>query len=182
MNKVMTRLQRRSGTRPTGRRDTTRPGGSPPRTPGGTPPRTTSGARPPAGPGRTPRARTRPTDTRPPTTTPALVPTDFFAERLLAVLTGRRPVHFMLGHTRGRAYDELAWLAERGPLRTARGPQPVVHDLGYYEVHPGALEVFARITTGTRLSALAFRLERGQDQRWRCTAVDTGGPRRPDTD
>lgn len=180
MNKVMTRTQRRSAARPTGRRDTTRPGGTPPRTPGGTPPRTASGARPPAGPGRTPRPRTRPTDTRPPTAVAA--PADFFAERLLAVLSGRRPVHFMLGHTRGRAYDELAWLAERGPLRTTRGPSPIVHDLGYYEVHPGALEVFARIGTGNRLTALAFRLERGTDQRWRCTAVDTGGPRRPDTD
>ncbi|POX46549.1 hypothetical protein C3489_31620 [Streptomyces sp. Ru71] len=175
MNKVMTRLQRRSGARPTGRRDTTRPGGTPPRTPGTTP-RTASGARPPAGPGRTPRPRTRPTDTRPPT-----LPADFFAERLLAVLSGRRPVHFMLGHTRGRAYDELAWLAERGPLRTTRGPSPIVYDLGYYEVHPGALEVFARIGTGDRLTALAFRLERDRDQRWRCTAVDAGVPR-PDTD
>ncbi len=50
-------------------------------------------------------------------------PTDVFAERLLAVLSGRRPVHSMLRHTVGRAYDELAWLAERGPLR-ARGPSP----------------------------------------------------------
>lgn len=186
MHKVMTRTQRPTASRPPGRRDSRRPAGPPPRTPGGT--RTTTGSRPPSGPGRSPRPRTRPTDTRPATApaprppVPATRPADFFAERLLAVLSGLRPVHFMLGHTRGRAYDELAWLAERSPLRAARGPRPVVHDLGYYEVHPGALEVFARIGTGDRLSALAFRLERGTDHRWRCTAVDAGGPRRPDTD
>ena len=40
----------------------------------------------------------------------------------LAVLSGQRPVHCMLRHTAGRAYDELAWLAERGPLPRPRHP------------------------------------------------------------
>ncbi|WP_435605301.1 hypothetical protein [Streptomyces ardesiacus] len=74
---------------------------------------------------------------------PQLRPTDHFAELLLGVLSGRRPVHSMLRHTVGRAYDDLAHLAERGPLR-----------------------------------AMAFRLEQGRDLRWRCTAVEVGGPRR----
>lgn len=102
-------------------------------------------------------------------------PTDLFADRLLAVLSGRRPVHWMLRHTAGRAYDELTLLAERAPLRT-RGPLPVVRDIGYYVPRPGAIEAFARISAGGRLRALAFRLEQGQDLRWRCTAVETGGP------
>jgi hypothetical protein len=110
------------------------------------------------------------------------LPTDFFADRLLAVLSGQRPVHFMLGHTVGRAYDELAWLAERGPLRTTRGARPVVRDIGYYEPRPGAIEAFARIGAGDRLRAMAFRLELGLDRRWRCTAVELGGPRRPRPD
>ncbi|GAA2304681.1 Rv3235 family protein [Streptomyces hawaiiensis] len=84
----------------------------------------------------------------------------------------------MLRHTRGRAYDELAWLAERGPLRT-RGARPVVRDIGWYEPRPGAIEAFARIGAGDRLRAMAFRLELGQDLRWRCTAVELGGPRPP---
>jgi hypothetical protein len=84
----------------------------------------------------------------------------------------------MLRHTRGRAYDELAWLAERGPLRT-RGARPVVRDIGYFEPRPGAIEAFARIGAGDRLRAMAFRLELGQDLRWRCTAVELGGPRPP---
>ncbi|MGX2996901.1 Rv3235 family protein [Streptomyces sp. JNUCC 64] len=100
-------------------------------------------------------------------------PTDLFADRLLAVLTGRRPVHSMLRHTAGGAYDELARLAERGPLR-GPGPAPVVRDVGYCVPRPGAVEVFARIATGDRLSAMAFRLERSGDRRWRCTAVDLG--------
>ncbi|MFI1923561.1 Rv3235 family protein [Streptomyces sp. NPDC020377] len=106
-------------------------------------------------------------------------PTDLFADRLLAVLTGQRPVHFMLRHTLGHAYDDLAHLAERGPLRTTRGARPVVRDIGYYVPRPGAIEAFARIGAGDRLRAMAFRLELGTDHRWRCTAVELDGTRRP---
>jgi hypothetical protein len=88
----------------------------------------------------------------------------------------------MLRHTAGRAYDELAWLAERGPLRSTRGILPVVRDIGYDIPRPGAIEAFARIGAGDQLRAMAFRLERGQDLRWRCTAVELGGPRPPRTD
>ncbi|WP_128802104.1 MULTISPECIES: Rv3235 family protein [unclassified Streptomyces] len=203
MHKVMTRAQHQQpGTRPPGRCDSRRPGGSPPRSPGGSPARTAPGG------GRPPRSRsggaaagTRPTDSRPPTagattaqartarakstaaaitrTTPRPPrPTDVFADLLVAVLSGQRPVHAMLGHTAGRAYDELAWLAQRGPLR-ARGTRPVVRDIGYYEAGPGAVEAFARIGAGEQLRAMAFRLERGRDLRWRCTAVELGGPRPP---
>ncbi|GAB7062703.1 hypothetical protein JCM12681A_44130 [Streptomyces mexicanus] len=106
------------------------------------------------------------------------VTTDVFAEKLLAVLSGQRPVHWMLRHTVGHAYDDLARLAERFPLR-ARGTRPVVRDIGHCEPRPGALEVFARIAAGEQLRALAFRLEQGSDLRWRCTAVELGGPRTP---
>ncbi|MET7297020.1 Rv3235 family protein [Streptomyces griseoloalbus] len=108
-------------------------------------------------------------------------PTDRFAELLVAVLSGQRPVHAMLRHTAGRAYDELVRLAEHGPLRT-RGVRPVVRDIGYFEPREGAIEAFARIGAGDRLRAMAFRLEQGRDLRWRCTAVELGGPRPPRTD
>lgn len=118
-------------------------------------------------------------NTSPPTpAVPQPRPTDVFADRLLLVLSGQRPVHSMLRHTAGRAYDELAWLAERGPLRT-RGTRPVVRDIGYFEPRAGAIEAFARIAAGDQLRATAFRLEQGGDLRWRCTAVELGGPRRP---
>ncbi|MER5212879.1 Rv3235 family protein [Streptomyces sp. NPDC002838] len=236
MHKVMTRTNHHhTGTRPPSRRDSRRPGGTPPRTPGGGTTRTTTpGGRPPGSPGAGgTSARTRPADTRPrtapgtprttttaktpattttparatataktpatttPTTTPVATatptapdrtprrplpqprPTDVFADRLLAVLSGQRPVHCMLRHTAGRAYDELAWLAERGPLRTTRGTLPVVRDIGYEFPRPGAIEAFARIGAGDQLRAMAFRLEQGRDLRWRCTAVELGGPRPP---
>ena len=163
MNKVMTRTVRHTPSRPPVRRDTRRPGSTPHRTPpaGGT-------SRTPLPEATTPRALPQPR------------PTDLFADRLLAVLSGERPVHSMLRHTVGRAYDELAWLAARGPLRT-RGARPVVRDVGYFEPSRGALEAFARIGAGDQLRAMAFRLELGRDFRWRCTAVELGGPRKPHT-
>jgi hypothetical protein len=108
-------------------------------------------------------------------------PTDLFADRLLAVLSGQRPVHWMLRHTAGRAYDELVRLAEHGPLRATRGTRPVVRDIGYYVARPDAVEAFARIGAGDQVRAMAFRLERGTDLRWRCTAVELGGARAPHT-
>ncbi|MFF5491895.1 Rv3235 family protein [Streptomyces aquilus] len=205
MNKVMTRSQLRPGTRPPSRRDSRRPGGTPPRTPvGGTPRTTPDDGRPPGS--LNAATRTRPTDNRPPAppspttprgattlppgprtaptlaaprpAVPQLHPTDHIAELLVLVLSGQRPVHSMLRHTVGRAYDELAELAERGPLR-ARGTRPVVRDIGYYVPCPGAFEAFARIGAGDQLRAMAFRVELGRDRRWRCTAVELGGPSGP---
>ncbi|MFF4259075.1 Rv3235 family protein [Streptomyces sp. NPDC001663] len=208
MHKVMTRAQHQSSSRPPARRDSRRPGGAPPRTPGGTPARTApGGGRPPRSRGSGVPAVTKPADNRPSTVAAAparsaaatvadrrtsppppsqalrtLVPqprpTDVFADLLVAVLSGQRPVHSMLRHTVGRAYDELAWLAERGPLRT-HGARPVVRDIGYCVPRPGAVEAFARIGAGDQLRAMAFRLERGHDLRWRCTAVELGGARPP---
>ncbi|MDX3385780.1 Rv3235 family protein [Streptomyces niveiscabiei] len=194
MRKVMTRNQNRP--QPTSTAPATAL--TTPGTPGGRPPGTPAiRTAPPAGrpPGSGPASRTRPADNRPPTTRtptarvpaqtprrpiapPQPHPADLFAERLLAVLTGRHPVHAMLRHTLGEAYDDLARLAEHGPLRTARGTTPVLRDLGYELPRPGAIEAFARISTGPRLRAMAFRLELGMDRRWRCTAVelDAGNP------
>ncbi|MHC5907823.1 Rv3235 family protein [Streptomyces sp. S6] len=201
MHKIMTRTRPRTTT-------PTPPGGRPPSTPttrtappSGRPPnnRPTSRTRPAdnrpsttRAPLRTPGPRQTDAETsgtpntpRVPAQTPRRPltqphPADLFAERLLAVLTGRRPVHAMLRHTLGTAYDDLAHLAEHGPLRT-RGTTPVLRDIGYEIPRPGAIEAFARITTGPRLRAMAFRLELGSDQRWRCTAVELDGPqgRRP---
>ncbi|MBV7698983.1 Rv3235 family protein [Streptomyces sp. TRM70350] len=193
MNKVMTRTaQHHAASRPPTRRDTRRPAGGPPRSRGTGPTRTTpSATRPATAPTRTttpsatrpataPTRTTTPSATRP-ATAPQLRPTDLFADRLLLVLSGQRPVHAMLRHTVGPAYDDLARLAEHGPLRT-RGPRPVIRDIGYFEPRPGAIEAFARIGTGDRLRAMAFRLELGRDHRWRCTAVELGGPRPGPTD
>ncbi|MFF7362499.1 Rv3235 family protein [Streptomyces sp. NPDC008125] len=106
-------------------------------------------------------------------------PHQWFAERLLAVLSGRRPVHWMLGHTVGEAYDQLAELAPGAPLRPAWGSSPVLR--GCYGAQPatGVVEAFASISGGGRVHAMAFRLEQGADLRWRCAAVELGGERLP---
>ncbi|QHC29754.1 MULTISPECIES: Rv3235 family protein [unclassified Streptomyces] len=161
MNKVMSRTPHpRPRHRPPTRHDTRRPAPGPRRASADS--RTASRAARPQPPRTAPQTPARPTR-----------PTDLFADRLLAVLSGQRPVHWMLRHTAGRAYDDLARLAADGPLRT-RGTRPAVRDIGYYVAGEGALEVFARISAGTQLRALAFRLELGADLRWRCTAVETG--------
>ncbi|MBP5863330.1 hypothetical protein F3K40_11620 [Streptomyces sp. LBUM 1478] len=178
MNKVMTRTRRTPGTRPPVRHDTRRPGRTPARTAPGE-------GRPSAHRSTTAAPTVQPPPRTAPTTaghTPHPRPTDRFADLLLAVLSGRRPVHSMLRHTAGRAYDELARLTEHGTLCLPRGADPVVRDIGYYVAGPGALEVFARIGAGDRLRAMAFRLEHGPDHRWRCTAVELGGPRLPRPD
>ncbi|GGV88475.1 hypothetical protein GCM10015535_39780 [Streptomyces gelaticus] len=131
--------------------------------------------------------RTRPTgrrdqrrpETVPPqrTRTPRRVrPHHWFAERLLAVLSGQRPVHWMLGHTIGDAYDQLAELAPRTPLR-ARGARPVIRMCHGAQPAPGVVEACASIAAGEQVRAMAFRLEQGTDLRWRCAAVELGNER-----
>ncbi|KJY43191.1 hypothetical protein VR41_04365 [Streptomyces sp. NRRL B-1568] len=107
------------------------------------------------------------------------LPRYWFAERLLLTLSGQRPVHWMLGHTVGSAYDRLAELAPEAPLRPAPPGRaaPVVRDCGEFRPRPGVIEAYARIASGDRLQALAFRLERCPDLRWRCSAVELGGAR-----
>ncbi|MFD7614660.1 Rv3235 family protein [Streptomyces sp. NPDC059828] len=104
------------------------------------------------------------------------LPRYWFAERLLAVLSGTRPVHWMLGHTVGDGYEHLVRLAPGTPL-AANGVRPVLRHCDEYIPRPGVIEAFARIGTGDRVSAMAFRLERGPDLRWRCAAVELGGER-----
>lgn len=90
-------------------------------------------------------------------------------------------MHSLIGHTIGPAYDQLITLAPADPPQErpyeARRPSPVLHGCGRFTPGPGVIEAFARIATGDRLTALAFRLEQGPDLRWRCAAVELHGPR-----
>ncbi|RPK64092.1 hypothetical protein EES43_10465 [Streptomyces sp. ADI96-02] len=130
-----------------------------------------TGRRDQRGPRTVPPQRSRRQQHRPPR------PHQWFAERLLAVLSGQRPVHWMLGHTIGDAYDQLAELAPSSPLGTARGSRPVLRHCRGAQPASGVVEAFASITAGDRVRAMAFRLEQGADQRWRCAAVELGGER-----
>ncbi|MFD3534477.1 Rv3235 family protein [Streptomyces sp. NPDC058664] len=148
---------RAAATRPRTPRPRTAPGG-----PAGTRPRGPAGSHP----------RTPATAPAPPR---ALPPHTVFAERLLAVLSGERPVHWMLGHTVGEAYEQLVRIAPETPLRSL-GPRPVLRRCSVQvDADRTAVEAFATIATGPRVRAMAFRLERGADQRWRCAAVELDG-------
>ncbi len=103
-----------------------------------------------------------------------LTPQEWFAQQLLLVLSGQRPVHALLGHARERAYEQLGRLAPGTPLRPPPGRRgaPVLRGVGVCRPSPDAIEAFARIATGDRTRALAFRLERATTGRWLCTAVE----------
>ncbi|MFB7269943.1 Rv3235 family protein [Streptomyces sp. NPDC056244] len=101
-------------------------------------------------------------------------PHELFAERLLAVLSGHRPVHWMLGRTIGEAYEQLVRLAPGTPLR-ARGAVPVIRTCHGSQPRPGVVEACASIAAGDQIRAMAFRLEQSADLRWRCAAVELGG-------
>ncbi|MFD4018699.1 Rv3235 family protein [Streptomyces sindenensis] len=155
-------------TRPAGRRDQRGPRSAP------TGPRlVASGPRSaPSGPRTVPPQRSRRLQPHRPQR-----PHQWFAERLLAVLSGQRPVHWMLGHTIGEAYDQLAELAPTTPLRATHGSRPVLRHCRGAQPATGVVEAFASIAAGDRVRAMAFRLEQGADQRWRCAAVELGGER-----
>lgn len=142
-------------------------------------------------PGRRPRRRTpSPAPTRPPTRRDSRRPAEsalraaahrarerrppyWFARRLLLVLSGQCPVHTLLGHAVDEAYEQLTALAPGAPLRP-RGTDrttPAVLEARGSQVRPGVIEAFARIATGSRQHAMAFRLEHRND-RWRCTALE----------
>jgi hypothetical protein len=104
-------------------------------------------------------------------------PPFWFASRLVLVLSGQRPVHTLLGHTRSFAYEQLAGLASHAPLRPrgADRSSPAVLDARGSRPSDGVIEAFARIVTGDRQRAMAFRLELCPDRRWRCAAVELDG-------
>ncbi|MFF4955043.1 Rv3235 family protein [Streptomyces chattanoogensis] len=106
-------------------------------------------------------------------------PHHWFAHQLLLTLSGQLPVHALLRHALPAAYDRLIELAPMAPLRPlARpgraAPLPSLRKCGLCRPRDGVIEAFARIASGDRLRALAFRLELCADTRWRCAAFDIG--------
>ncbi|MFE9253073.1 Rv3235 family protein [Streptomyces sp. NPDC007088] len=123
---------------------------------------------------RAPGARPRPRAPRPRPT-----PHELFAERLLSVLCGLRPVHHLIGHAVGEAYERAVTLAPVAAYRTAH---PVLRGCRGVPLRRGVVEACASVEIGPRVHALAFRLEQGEDHRWRCTALELAaahGPHRP---
>ncbi|GGO97363.1 Rv3235 family protein [Wenjunlia tyrosinilytica] len=99
----------------------------------------------------------------------------WFAQALLDALTGRRSATTLMRVTSNDVYERLWELAEEGSLRhSPRMPDAKVITCRHSAPAPGVLEVGAVVWAAGRSRALAFRLERGRDQRWRCTALETG--------
>ncbi|RBM21472.1 hypothetical protein DEH69_06200 [Streptomyces sp. PT12] len=101
-------------------------------------------------------------------------PQDWFAQQLVLVLSGQRPVHSLMAHARARAYDQLVLLAPHAPLRPPAGCRaPVIRGVGASHPSSEAIEAFVRVAAGGRTRALAFRLERRPGTaHWQCCAVE----------
>jgi hypothetical protein len=101
-----------------------------------------------------------------------------FAQAVVEVLGGDRPLTQLLRWTSARVYTELARrvriLARTAPatqrLRTVR---PQVRSVHVCRPAPGCAEVSVHVRHGKRSRALAARLEL-TDGRWTCTALQFG--------
>ncbi|MCA1823296.1 MAG: Rv3235 family protein [Mycobacteriales bacterium] len=89
---------------------------------------------------------------------------------VLEVLAGDRPAAQLMRWASDEVYADLERRAAR------RGPRPwaaTLRNVHISEPAPGVAEIAAVIRRGTRVAALAMRME-GLDGRWLLTAVDLG--------
>lgn len=101
-----------------------------------------------------------------------------FAQAVVEVLGGDRPVTQLLRWTSGHVYEDLTRrvriLARTAPatqrLRTIR---PQVRSVHVCHPTPDCAEVSIHVRHGRRSRAIAARLERA-DGRWQCTALQLG--------
>lgn len=96
-----------------------------------------------------------------------------FAQALVEVMAGDRPLAQLIRWTTSDVYDEVAGLVAGpgvGPADAARG---VVRSVHVSEPTDGVAEVCALVRRGVRSTALALRLE-GLDGRWQCSALELG--------
>ncbi|HEU4913524.1 MAG TPA: Rv3235 family protein [Actinomycetes bacterium] len=96
-----------------------------------------------------------------------------FAQAVVEVLAGDRPVAQLVRWTTTDVYDEVASrVLDCGPARTEQ-PRAVVRSVHVTEPADGVAEVAAMVRRGLRTTAVALRLE-GLDGRWQCTAIELG--------
>lgn len=91
------------------------------------------------------------------------------AQLVFEVLTGVRPYHHLAGRTTPELFERLQPLGAR-----LSGSAPALGTVRICEPRPGAAEVAAVARVGSRVQALALRLE--HDRRWRCAAIETTVP------
>ena len=93
------------------------------------------------------------------------------ARLVLEILAGVRPYHHLAGRTTPRVFELLDSLAARMPGRAT----PRLGTVRVCEPASGIAEVAAVATFGSRVQALALRLEHDRG-RWRCAAIETTVP------
>lgn len=101
-----------------------------------------------------------------------------FAQAVVEVVGGDRPVTQLVRWTTSRVYNDLGRrvriLARTSPsaqrLRTVR---PQVRSVHVFQPTPEAAEVSVHVRHGKRSRAIAARLEL-EDGRWQCTALQLG--------
>lgn len=96
-----------------------------------------------------------------------------FAQALVEVLAGDRPLAQLVRWTTAAVYDELAGRVGSPPVARDQGSRGVVRSLHVSAPADGVAEVAALVRRGARSTALALRLE-GLDGRWQCTAIEFG--------
>lgn len=96
-----------------------------------------------------------------------------FAQAVVEVLAGDRPVTQLVRWTTAEVYDEIACRVLDAAPGAARPARAVVRSVHVGEPADGVAEVAAMVRRGARTTAVAMRLE-GLDGRWQCTAVELG--------
>jgi Family of unknown function (DUF6459) len=91
------------------------------------------------------------------------------AQLVFDLLAGVRPYHHLAGYTTPRLFERLQPLGARLP-----GPAPTLGTVRICQPGPQVAEVAAVARAGSRVLALALRLE--HDRRWRCAAIETAVP------
>jgi hypothetical protein len=91
------------------------------------------------------------------------------AQLVFDLLAGVRPYHHLAGYTTPRLFERLQPLGARLP-----GPAPALGTVRVCRPGPQVAEVAAVARAGSRVLALALRLE--HDRRWRCAAIETAVP------
>jgi hypothetical protein len=93
-----------------------------------------------------------------------------FAQALVEVLEGDRPVGQLVRWTSAEVYDDVVARFRRRQGR-AGSARAVVRSVHLAEPADGVAEVAAVVRRGARTTAVALRLE-GLDGRWQCTALE----------
>jgi hypothetical protein len=96
-----------------------------------------------------------------------------FAQAVVEVLAGDRPVTQLVRWTTTDVYDQIACRVLDAASGGAHSARALVRSVHVSEPADGVAEVAAMVRRGLRTTAVAMRLE-GLDGRWQCTAVELG--------